>query len=169
MNFFEFYELPMKFSIDNALLRQKYFEKSKQFHPDFYINETEAVRDDVLAQSTLNNTAFKTLSIDNLRVKYVLEVAGTLGDGDKEILPQDFLMEMMELNEGIMEKDANTLQGIKTRVSQIENELKTSLKDLCDAYDARGEGELLQSIKTIYLKQKYLLRIKESMLKFAAL
>jgi molecular chaperone HscB len=168
MNFFEFFELPVRFAIDKDLLRKKYLEKSRQFHPDYFVNETEENRDEVLKQSTINNNAFKILNNDTLRIKYVLESSGLLEEGDKEILPPDFLMEMMELNEGIMEADANSIVEIKSRVEIIENELKNSLQTLCDAYDAKGDKALLHSIKTIYLKQKYLLRIKEAMLKFAS-
>ncbi len=169
MNYFEFYDLPIKFSIDKDLLRQKFLELSKQYHPDFFVNESDEMRDKVLEQSTYNNNAYKTLSNDNFRMKYILEISNTLTDADKEILPQDFLMEMMELNEEIMEMDPNTFKGIKTKVSVIENELNQSLKQHCDMFDLNGDNALLSQIKTIYLKQKYLLRIKESMLKFASL
>lgn len=169
MNYFEFYNLPVKFSIDTALLRQKYFEFSKQFHPDFFVNESEEVRQDVLAKSTINNNAFKILGNEALRIKYVLEVTGILTADEKEILPQDFLMEMMELNEAITEMDATNFPKLKAMVEEIEDELKTTLKANCDRYDIENTHHLLQQIKTIYLKQKYLLRIKESMLKFASL
>ncbi len=168
MNFFELYDLPIKFSIDSSLLRQKYFERSKEFHPDFHINETDAIKDNALSQSTINNNAYKILSNDSLRLRYILELKGILSEQEKEILPQDFLMDMMELNEAITESDPGLMPGLKSRIVAIEETLKNELSGLCKAYDNSSDEALLQSIKTLYLKQKYLLRIKESMLKFAS-
>lgn len=169
MNYFEFYELPIRFGIDVNALRQKYFALSKQYHPDFFVNESEEKKEEVLKNSTLNNNAFKALSNTALRIKYVLELTGTLTDAEKEILPQDFLMEMMELNEEMMEMDAATAPALRARVSEFENSLEAAMVEACNQFDNTGEQKYLQIVKSIYLKQKYLLRIKESMLKFAAL
>jgi molecular chaperone HscB len=169
MNYFEYYALPVRFGIDRDLLRSTYFERSKKFHPDFFANETESVKEEMLAQSTLNNNAYKVLNNDAARLKYVLEVTGTLSDKEKEILPPDFLMEMMELNEALMEMDPAALPGIESRVAEVEKELAEELNMHCNAFDSGGNHSILEQIKTAYLKQKYLLRIRESMRKFAAL
>ncbi len=47
MNYFEFYELPIRFSIDVNSLRQKYFALSKQYHPDFFVNESDEKKSSV--------------------------------------------------------------------------------------------------------------------------
>lgn len=169
MNYFEFYTLPIKFSIDKVALRQKFLELSKKYHPDFFAHESEEFRSNILANSTLNNTAFKTLSHDSLRVRYVLELMGVITETEKEVLPQDFLLEMMELNETIMEMDKSELIGMKANIALMEATLQAVLAQASDRYDSLGDAAQLQQIKTIYLKQKYLLRIKESMLKFASL
>jgi molecular chaperone HscB len=163
MDYFQFYNFPIKFTIDKVLLRSQYLERSKQYHPDFFANEREDVKNEMLTQSTLNNNAFKTLNNDALRLRYVLEITGILEDSDKEILPQDFLMDMLELNEAILEMHGTNVAGIKTQVSQIEEDLKSALNQRCQAYDETGDKQLLHGIKTDYLKQKYLLRIKEAM------
>lgn len=169
MNYFEFYELPIQFGIDVNALRQKYFALSKQYHPDFFVNESEEKKENVLKNSTLNNNAFKALNNTALRIKYVLEITGTLTDAEKEILPQDFLMEMMELNEEMMEMDAATAPALRARVGEFEASLEAAMAEACNQFDNTSEQIYLQIVKSIYLKQKYLLRIKESMLKFAAL
>ncbi len=152
-----------------VLLRQKFLVLSKKYHPDFFVNEREEMKLEVLSQSTLNNDAFKTLSNDVLRIGYVLELLGVKAENEKEILPHDFLMEMMDLNEEIMELKNENRDDIKSRVLLLESSLQTDLKQSCTSFDLYGDIAELQKVKTIYLKQKYLLRIKESMLKFASL
>ncbi len=169
MNYFQFYDLPVKFNLDVAQLRQKFFELSKKFHPDFYIHASKDVRDTMLLESTRNNDAYKTLNNATRRLRYVLEVSGVLSDEEKEILPQAFLMEMMELNEAILEANEANYEEIKEQFKKIEDSLNDRLSLDCIDFDETGRHDILLRIKTNYLKQKYLLRIKESMLKFASL
>ena len=39
----------------------------------------------------------------DLRMRYILELEGSLGEEGQNQIPQDFLMEMMEINEALME------------------------------------------------------------------
>ena len=62
MNYFEFYDMPESFTLDEALIKKKFYELSKEYHPDFYANEDEAKQQEILELSTLNNKAYQTLS-----------------------------------------------------------------------------------------------------------
>jgi len=161
MDYFQFYNIPLKFQIDKDLLRLGYLENSKKFHPDFYVNESESAREAVLIQSTFNNNAYKTLNNDHLRMKYILELEGVLVEGEKESLSQDFLMEMMDVNEEISLADKEGMVSIREKIASIESGLNEELQKLCDEFDATGDHELLQAIKVIYLKKRYLWRIME--------
>src|ERR1700712_2286701 len=99
MNYFEFYELPESFILDDAIVKKKFYQLSKQYHPDFYANEDEAKQQEILQLSTLNNKAYQTLSDPYKRLEYILRTHELLQEGAKPQLPSDFLMEMMDLNE----------------------------------------------------------------------
>ncbi|MEE1944903.1 Fe-S protein assembly co-chaperone HscB [Pedobacter sp. KR3-3] len=172
MDYFEFYELPISFNPDQQLVRQKFYELSKKYHPDFYINEDQAKQDEVLELSTLNNKAFQVLKDPQKRLHYILSLKGQLQEGENYVLPQSFLMEMMDVNEALMElefePDASKLEEVKTQIAQIEQALHQELETLTTEFDQQqgDEGAKLKAIKDLYYRNKYLQRLAESLAKF---
>ncbi|WP_036692701.1 Fe-S protein assembly co-chaperone HscB [Pedobacter glucosidilyticus] len=176
MNYFEFYEIPVSFHPDAEVVKRKFYALSKEYHPDFYVNESEEKQQEILDLSTLNNKAYQVLSHEQKRLNYVLELFGALEEGEKYALPQDFLMEMMDVNEALMElefdEDLAKVEQIKAQVAEIEDSLDTTLASLTHQFDEQGAEEkkaLLLQIKDIYYRKKYLLRIRESINRFATL
>ena len=80
MTYFEFYDRPISFRVDEAALRRTFLQNSRRYHPDFHTLADEAQQAEMLDRSTLNNEAFKTLSDPDRRIRYVLELKGLLGD-----------------------------------------------------------------------------------------
>ena len=172
MDYFELYGLPVTFNPDPKIVRQKFYELSKKYHPDFYINESEEKQEEVLQLSTLNNKAFQVFGDLQRRIHYVLTLKGMLAEGDHYALPQSFLMEMMDVNEALMElqfePDPEKLASITSEISAIETALQNELKDLTVAYDSQspeGQDMTLKAIKDLYYRNKYLYRIRESLAK----
>jgi molecular chaperone HscB len=172
MNYFDFYSIPESFNPDQAILKKKFYQFSKQYHPDFYANEDDAKQQEILELSTLNNKAYQTLSDPAKRLEYVLRLHDLVSEGAKPQLPADFLMEMMDINERLMEvDDADQLGHITAEVLAIEGDIVESLLALITDYeqlDDTAKESRLNDIANIYFKQKYLLRIKESLDTFAS-
>ena len=175
MHYFEFYSLGISFKVDEKLLKQKYLENSKKYHPDFFALESEAKQMEVLGLSTLNNQAFKVLSQPDLRCKYVLESLNLLEEGEKYVLPPDFLMEMMEVNERLMElemeEDKGKVEELENSISGIFSDLNSNLALYFDQFESAEANEregISNKIKDLYFRKKYLLRIQESLLKIAS-
>jgi molecular chaperone HscB len=172
MNYFEFYELSESFSVDEKALKNKFYQLSKKYHPDFYANESEAKQQEILELSTLNNEAYKVLSDANKRTEYILQQNGLLADGDKHKLAPGFLMEMMEINEALMEIDGEeAFSALKKQISTMDTELNEELSSAIKNYKTdvqTDKDKALNNIKDIYYRQKYLLRIKDSLNTFAA-
>ena len=172
MNYFDFYGVKESFTPDVTLLKKKFYELSKEFHPDFYANEDEEKQQEILELSTLNNKAWQTLSDPYKRLEYILKQHDLLQEGSKPQLPADFLMEMMDVNERLMEvDDAHELASITGEVLAIEGDMNAELENLTGDYatldDTAKENRLI-AIADIYYRQKYLLRIKESLDTFAS-
>jgi molecular chaperone HscB len=170
MNYFDFYGIPETFTPDAARLKQQFYALSKQYHPDFFANEEEAKQQEILELSTLNNKAYQTLSDPNKLLEYILRLHNLVSDGAKPQLPADFLMEMMDINERLMEvEDAQQLAEVTAEV--LEGDINENLQDLTRDYitlDDTAKESRLNDIANIYFRQKYLLRIKESLNTFAA-
>jgi len=172
MNYFEFYEIPESFTIDSGALKRKFYELSKRYHPDFYANEDEAKQQEILELSTLNNKAYQVLGDPAKRTEYILKQHNLLQEGDKYELSPAFLMEMMDINEALMDvDDAEQLAAITQQIADFENDLNNELAKQTagfEAADATEKEVKLKAIKDIYFRQKYLLRIKDSLNTFAA-
>ena len=171
MNYFEFYGIPESFAPDEALLKKKFYQLSKEYHPDFYAHEDEAKQQEILELSTLNNKAWQTLSDPNKRLEYILKTHELLLEGAKPQLPADFLMEMMDLNERLMGvDDAEQLGHITGEVLAIEGDIAEGIARLTAGYeqlDDTARESRLNAIADYYYRQKYLLRIRESLNTFA--
>jgi molecular chaperone HscB len=175
MKYYDFFELPISFQVDETALRQKYLENTRLFHPDFYINESEATQAEMMEKSSLNNEAFKVLSNAKARTQYLLTESEILVKGENQ-LPQDFLFEMMEFNEKIaeiqMSEETDALKSIENEANQILQEMESMLFEYqkkCDSqpYYSQDWQQHAKIVKEYFLKRKYLLRIKDSLSKFA--
>lgn len=166
MNYFELYNLPISFEVDHSALKKAFLMLSKKYHPDFFTMESAADQEEALQMSTLNNKAYKSLKDFDLRMRYVLDLAGVMEEEGKAKLPQDFLMEMMDINEAIMDLqmdyDSDSQSKIITQIDQFELELKASVSDDLIKYNGQADFDLSQ-IKDYYLKKKYLRRIKDNL------
>lgn len=175
-NYFEFYGFPVAFFIDEKLLKEKYYQNTRQYHPDQFGQDDNATQDRMLELTTRNNAAYKTLKNFSSRVHYILDLSGLVTEGDKHTLDPAFLAEMMDLNELLMEleldPDAEKLEQARAQVNILEAEINDELKQLGQQYDgASGEQKpaILQQVKEAYHRSKYILRLKETLSKFAAL
>ena len=162
MNYFELFEIPVSLQVDRKYLQDKYFELQKKYHPDFFSNESEEEQADMLEKSSMINKAYKTFQNDDETIKYVLQLKELLEEEEKYQLPPDFLMEMMELNESLMDVDDSSIEETETKISQVQKHLYDEVQNIIEYYNEdRTTDEQLLQVKEYYFKKKYLNRILE--------
>src|ERR1700742_4927768 len=133
LNYFEFYDIPESFLLNDADLKKKFYQLSKQYHPDFYANEDDEKQQEILQLSTLNNKAYQTLSDPYKRLEYILRTHDLLSEGAKPQLPSDFLMEMMDINERLMEVEGpDELASLTAEVLAVESDMNEELERLTE-------------------------------------
>ncbi len=160
MNYFELFELPVSLQVDKNYLQTKYFELQKKYHPDFFSNESGEEQTDVLEKSSLINKAYKIFQKDDETIKYVLLLKEIMEEEEKYELPPEFLAEMMDLNETLMEVDDSTLEETETKISQMEKYLYDKVQNIIEYYNEDNTtSEQLLQVKDYYFKKKYLNRI----------
>lgn len=174
VNYFEFFGLPVAFNIDERLLKDKYYQNTRSYHPDHFGQEDSAKQAEMLEMSTLNNNAYKTLKDYYRRVHHILDLHGLVTEGDKHPLPPDFLMEMMDINEALMEFELNPdrtmIADLQKQVEALQTDINRQLDDTGVKFDAANNIEkqsLLLKVKEIYHKRKYILRLIETLHTFA--
>ena len=162
MNFFEYYGLPLSLELDKADLRKRYYAKSRDVHPDLSSTDSEQM-------AAINNEAYRVLGDEDARIRHILSLNG-INALDQEQLPPDFLMEMMEINEEIMEaEDAEAAKTTLDKVRAFEAGLNESIFSLRQIWpsDPPKVQEALTQLKIFVIKKKYLLRMSENLSRFA--
>lgn len=156
MNYFELFGFPVSPRVDKTLVSQKYFALQKINHPDFFTQATEAEKEDALQQSAAINKAFTIFQNDEKTIEYFLQEQGVIQTDEKYQLPPDFLMEMMELNETLTEKDGVTLAE---EMADIERPILEEIKPILEKSATDIDDSELEKLKAYYYKKKYLKRI----------
>jgi molecular chaperone HscB len=168
MNYFQLFEIPVSLRPNQQALKKKFYELSRQYHPDFFTNENEWDQSEALEKSSEINKAYKTLTNPDNTIKYVLQLKGLLEEEEKYQLPQDFLMEVLELNEQLLEAktvgDEEALQKSKGSISMLGEEIRMPVETIIENYseDTTISADLLK-VKDYYFKKKYLDRILATM------
>jgi molecular chaperone HscB len=168
MTYFELFNIPISLQVDAAVVKAKFYELSRKYHPDFFSQATEAEQEEALEKSSLLNKAFKVFTNKDETLKYVLQLKGLIEDEEKYQLSPNFLMEMMELNEALMdakiEGDEEKVANCKLQVASLENALYETIKNvIADYKDGVSTQEALLQVKDYYFKKKYLSRILASL------
>jgi molecular chaperone HscB len=146
MNYFEFFTLPRKLTLDVAALEKQFYAMSRRLHPDRFASKTIAEQEAALAQSSLLNDAYRTLKDPILRTQYLLKLEGVeleeqskaatdaaraTGIEKKQVVPPELLEEVFELNMQLQEMRAAKKMG------EDEPELRRDLMTAKDAFDAK--------------------------------
>ena len=155
MNYYELFDMPLKAVADKTYVSNKYIALQKKYHPDFYTNENEADKEFAMEQSAAINKGYKIFTNKDHTIEYFLKLKGIITADEKFNLPPDFLMEMMELNEGF---DDN--KNIEKEIQQFENNLEKQIAALINSDNTTDLNDTkLQDLKIYYYKKKYLKRI----------
>jgi len=167
MNYFEIFGLPVQLKVDKTDLPKKFFELSRKFHPDFYANTTPSEQQQALEITANLNKAFKTFQNPDETIKYVLQLKGLLEEEEKYQLPPDFLMEVLEINEQLMDAGdiGETRLNLQLTIENLQSTIYAPVKEIIEHYQdgVTTEKELLQ-VKEYYYKKKYLNRISRELL-----
>ncbi len=164
MTYFEIFGIPVQLKITPSRLSTRFFALSREFHPDFHAQADEATRAEMLEKSALLNKAWKTFQSPDETIKYVLQLKGLIEEEEKFQLPPEFLMEVMEINEALMEPEESDTAALGKRIDSLQTEIYAPVQKMVEHYQEgiTSEKELLQ-VKEYYYKKKYLDRIRRQL------
>lgn len=113
VDYFTFFGMPRKLSVDVDGLERDFYELSRKLHPDLNASAGSKEQEWSLEQSSLLNDAYRTLKDPIKRTQYLLHLEGVeleeqsksatekaraTGEMKKQIVPPDLLEEVFELN-----------------------------------------------------------------------
>lgn len=146
-NFFALFELPVSFQIDSVALKQKFLSLQKAHHPDVVTPEQQSQAEQ---NASLINHAYNTLSRDDARALYLLELEGKLINADASINDPDFLGQMMairmDLDDAISDQDSHALAQLST---QLQSLIKALADDFAQFYQSEQWAEAALSAQKL--------------------
>ena len=161
MNYFDLFSLPISFQPDLSVVKEKFYELSRKYHPDFHNQASEEEQEDILEKASLVNMAYKVFLHPDETIKYILVLKGLLVEEEKYQLSPDFLMEVLELNEEALDvSEQADIDRLTQTIHNFKNEIYEPVKTILANYQEgiTSEKELLQ-VKEYYYRKKYLTRI----------
>lgn len=114
-DYFTVFGLPRKLVVDASALQRRFYELSREHHPDFHQGAAAARQAEALAQSAMVNRAYRALRDPLSRVEYLiaLEEGREVREGatEKPRAPRELLEEMLEVQEALEEAKAEGMGG----------------------------------------------------------
>lgn len=158
LSYFDYYNIPCQYKLNQSELRKLFYSKSKDLHPD------QSNQMDAIDQTSVNNEAYRILSDPHLRLKHILEIFNGPMDESKMQLPKAFLMDMMDINEEIEfvsdENRASLNEKIKSLIQSEEDHYNIIIQN----FDKQDHSEeVLRKLEEFYFKQKYYYRMLQNM------
>lgn len=159
---FAIFGLERRFSIDEQALRQAYLKASAEQHPDRFIDPIEQA-DAVEAMSKLTD-AYRVLSDPELRARALLTLSGLELAEDKDKLPPDLLMEVMEVREEMEDAIASSNEAELDRLRAWANGQRDSyLKKLGVLLDEELDASTASQVRLELNALRYMQRMLEQM------
>jgi molecular chaperone HscB len=153
-DYFETFGLERRLGLDVAALQRRFYELSRQWHPDFHQGAPSAEQARALEASARVNAAYRALRDPIARVEYLIRLEegretreGALG---KPKAPATLLAEMFEIQEALEEARAGALdEATRASLSAQRDALRARLAEtetrlvgpLSRAWDVAAPGE----------------------------
>ena len=113
-DYFAVFGLPRKLGVDLEALQRRFYELSRQHHPDFHQQAAEAGQAAALESSALVNRAYRALRDPLSRVEYLIALEEGRetkeGGAARPKAPRDLLEEMLDVQEALQEAKTGGLE-----------------------------------------------------------
>jgi molecular chaperone HscB len=127
VDYFEVFGLPRQLRVDAEALQRRFYELSRQHHPDFHQSAAPEQQAAALEASAQLNRAYRALSDPLRRVEYliVLEEGRETREGSdsRPRAPRELLEEMLEVQEALAEAKSEGL-GAESRARLLEQQAR---------------------------------------------
>jgi molecular chaperone HscB len=149
LNLFELLGLPARYDIDVSEVRRKYFELMRDIHPDRLAADGGEVQQTSMRVSAQINEAYQVLLDPVQRAEYLLELAGGKAAADDKQVPQEVLVDTLELREEIDEARATEDRAALDKLRrQIQDRFEAALEEIGSlTRDLPGTDEMRQRLR----------------------
>jgi len=157
-DYFSFFGISRKLSVDTSDLQSRFYSLSRQFHPDRFARGTAADQQYALDATALLNDAYRVLRDPIQRAEYLLTQEGfDIGEQRSKNVPPELLEEVFELNMLLEETpERDELERARTKFQSMQAETDEELLSLFERYDVSGDRTVLQGIRGVLNRRRYI-------------
>lgn len=171
-DFFQVFGLERRLAVDTAALQRRFYELSRQWHPDFHQAQPPAEQARALEESARVNAAYRALRDPIARVEYLIRLEEGRetreGAAVKPKAPPDLLAEMFEIQESLEEARSGVLDeatratlteqrdGLRSRMTDAERRLTGPLSQAWDGAAPADRSSALTALKEALATRAYL-------------
>ena len=142
-NYFAFFSLEPKLVVDSDVLQKRFYELSRQWHPDRFSRKGADEQAQALEATSILNDGYRTLKDPVKRAEYLLTEEGfPIGEQRSKDVPPELLEEVFELNMALEELKSGDesarpqLEEAKRNFINLQTEIDRELDTLFRKYDA---------------------------------
>lgn len=162
-DYYELFGIPRLLNISLEDLQKRFYELSRQLHPDRFMRKPEAERQHALDMSSALNDANRTLKDPIKRAQYLLKLEGfEIGEQGSKDVPPELLEEVFELNMALEEMRGGDstarpqLEQADSTFTRMMKEVDERLQALFENYDGAPQRGTLAEIRGVLNRRKYI-------------
>lgn len=162
-DYYELLGVPRSLNLSLDALQQRYYELSRQLHPDRFMQKPEGERQRALDMSSALNDAYRTLKDPIKRAQYLLTLEGfDIGEQRSKDVPPELLEEVFELNMALEEMrggDDSARPQLEQAEKNFTDMLAASDQELAVLfvqYDGAQSRDVLSQIRNLLNRRKYI-------------
>jgi molecular chaperone HscB len=161
-DYYELLGVPRGLNLSLEDLQKRYYDLSRQLHPDRFMRKPEAERQRALDMSSALNDAYRTLKDPIKRAQYLLTLEGfDIGEQRSKDVPPELLEEVFELNMALEEMRGGD-DSARPQLEQAEKNFTSmlvasdqELAALFAKYDTAHSRDTLSQIRNVLNRRKY--------------
>lgn len=155
-NFFELFNLPQRFDLDEKTLDTAYRSIQRLVHPDRFVTASEAEKRAAVQYASLANDGYQTLKDPLKRAVHLCALNGVQTGGEQRVqMDPMFLMEQMEWRERLEDaqqaKDTVDLQALADEQSVLRESQMAEVKGCLETH--RFEDAAVEINKLMFLEK----------------
>jgi molecular chaperone HscB len=162
-DYYELFDIPRGLNLSLDDLQKRFYELSRQLHPDRFMQKPEAEQQRALDMSSALNDAYRILKDPIKRAHYLLTLEGfDIGEQRSKDVPPELLEEVFELNMALEEMrggDDSSRPQLEQAEKNFAGMLSASDQELAALfakYDAGQSRDILTEIRNVLNRRKYI-------------
>lgn len=163
MDYYTFFGFERKLALDASLLQKRFYELSREYHPDRFAQKPAADRLKAEEASAILNDGYRVLRDPVQRAEYVLKLEGfDIGEQRSKDVPPELLEEVFELNMALEElrhgdeEARDSLREARNKFLGMRDAIDSELDSLGRRYDESKDRAILQQIRGVLNRRRYI-------------